>query len=68
MSDTRREVARLVRELRRAGFVITRTGSGHWKCQSPAGGGMVIIAFSPRKAGLHRTMSQLRNLGYDPRG
>lgn len=68
MSDARREMGRLIRDLKKCGFVVTRTGSGHWKVTPPEGEGSVILAFSPRKAGLHRTMSRLKTIGYDPRG
>lgn len=67
MSDTRRETARLVRELKKCGFIVARTGSGHWKVQPPEGGGQVIIAFSPRTASLHKTMARLRGIGYEPK-
>jgi len=68
MSDTRREMDRLVRELLKAGYEVTRTGSGHWKVRRPEGGECVIMAFSPRTSGFHRTMTRLKKIGYDPRG
>ncbi|QEG30212.1 hypothetical protein GobsT_50150 [Gemmata obscuriglobus] len=42
-SDTQR----LIRELRRDGWTVTPTGSGHYKAMHP-NGGFVILAASPR--------------------
>lgn len=67
MSDSRREIARLVRELERQGFSVKRTGSGHWMVRPPEGEGCVILAFSPRVATFHKTLARLKNIGYDPR-
>jgi predicted RNA binding protein YcfA (HicA-like mRNA interferase family) len=68
MSDGRRERDLLVRELRKAGFLVERTGSGHWRVRRPDGGGMVIMAFSPRSAGMQKTLARLRDIGYNPKG
>lgn len=68
MSDTRRETARLVRELKKCGFIVTRTGSGHWKVQPPEGEGSVVMAFSPRNQSMHKTLIRLRAIGYNPQG
>ena len=68
MSDTRREVDRLVRELLAAGYQVSRTGSGHWRVRSPEVQGQVILAYSPKKSGLKKMMCHLRKIGYDPRG
>ena len=68
MSDSRRETQRLVRDLKKCGFLVTRTGSGHWKVAAPQGPGSVIMAFSPRKTALHKTMARLKEIGYDPQG
>ena len=59
---------RLVRELESAGYHVTRAGSGHWKVRPPDGHGLVVMAFSPRRSGLHRTMSHLKKIGYNPKG
>jgi hypothetical protein len=64
MSGARRETQQLIRELEREGFSVTRTGSGHWKVQPPTGGGMVILAFSPKAASFEKTMIRLREIGY----
>lgn len=68
MSDSRREVARLVRELEKQGFSVKRTGSGHWMVRPPEGEGCVTMAFSPRIASLHKTLSRLKTIGYNPQG
>lgn len=64
MSDSRREIARLVRELEKQGFSVKRTGSGHWMVRPPAGEGCVILAFSPKIAALHKTMARLKAIGF----
>lgn len=56
-----------MRELRKAGFEVDRTGSGHWKVHRPEEGGCVIMAFSPKHASMHKTMTRLREIGYDPK-
>jgi predicted RNA binding protein YcfA (HicA-like mRNA interferase family) len=60
-------MGRLVRELESAGFLVTRTGSGHWKVQHPMGGESVIMAFSPKHTGFQKSMIRLRKIGYEPR-
>jgi predicted RNA binding protein YcfA (HicA-like mRNA interferase family) len=55
---------RLVRRLEQAGYVVTRTGSGHWKVQHPRGGEQVIMGFSPTGTAFHKTMKRLREIGY----
>lgn len=62
--SSRREVSKLVRELEKDGFIVTRTGSGHWKITNPKHGGMVIMAFSPKAASFQKTMIRLREIGY----
>lgn len=54
----------LVKALRKQGFTVERTGSGHWKIYNSAGEGPVVMAFSPRKSGQHRTLKRLEALGY----
>ena len=61
---SRAESMKLVKRLRSAGFVVVRTGSGHWKVTSPEGKGPVIMGFSPRAKGRHATMKRLREIGY----
>lgn len=67
MSD-RAETMRLVKDLRKQGFEVVRTGSGHWKVSSPKRGGHVIMGFSPNHSGKHRTLKRLAELGYRPGG
>jgi predicted RNA binding protein YcfA (HicA-like mRNA interferase family) len=55
---------RLVKELQRQGFDVVRTGSGHWKVTRSGYHGCVIMSFSPRTSGMHKTRKQLRELGY----
>lgn len=55
---------KLVRKLRKAGFDVERTGSGHWRVSNDRGG-TTILAFSPRSSGTHITMKKLRNIGYE---
>lgn len=61
---SRAENMKLVRRLKSAGFLVVRTGSGHWKVTSPEGKGSVIMGFSPRGKGRHDTMKRLREIGY----
>jgi len=68
MSDGRRERATLVRDLRKAGFIVERTGSGHWRVRPPSGEGLVIMAFSPRSTAAHKTLALLKDIGYNPKG
>ena len=68
MSSSRREIDMLVRELEKQGFSVKRTGSGHWMVRPPEGEGCVVLAFSPRVASLHKTLSRLKTIGYDPQG
>ena len=62
MSDTRREMMRLVKQLRLEGFEVTRTGSGHWKVRGERG--FVIMAFSPRTSNLYKTYKRLEEIGF----
>lgn len=57
---------KLVKDLRKAGFDVERTGSGHWKV-SRGDGPFVVIGFSPNTKGLHKTLKRLRAIGYDAR-
>ena len=64
----RSETQVLVRDLRKKGFVVVRTGSGHWKVTRPGVAGCVVMGFSPNKTGKHRTLKRLAQLGYQPGG
>ena len=54
----------LVKDLRKQGFTVVRTGSGHWKVSWPGNGARVIMAFSPSSTSLRTTIKRLRGLGY----
>lgn len=61
----RTERMRLVRDLRKAGFVVERTGSGHWKVNHPDDPSrFVIMAFSPNSTAEHKTRKRLAGIGY----
>lgn len=60
----RAERMQLVRKLKRAGFIVDRTGSGHWRVQNPESGEFVIMAFSPTSTSDHKTRKQLAAIGY----
>jgi predicted RNA binding protein YcfA (HicA-like mRNA interferase family) len=66
MSSGRAQTMQLVKDLRKQGFEVERTGSGHWKVTHPARGGCVVMAFSPSHTGQHLTLKRLRKLGYRP--
>lgn len=62
----RSEQMRLVKALRKQGFAVERTGSGHWKVTRRGAEGTTYMAFSPSGAPQHKTMKQLRAMGYKP--
>lgn len=62
----RAEAMKLVKSLRKQGFDVERTGSGHWKVSRPGRQGFVIMGFSPGGTGLHKTMKMLKEIGYQP--
>jgi Holliday junction resolvase len=64
MSGARAERQRLVKKLQKQGFSVTRTGSGHWKVESPVSDGHVIMAFSPRSPADYATVKHLKRIGY----
>lgn len=66
--SSRREMQQLVKELRRDGFTVTRTGSGHWMVRPAQGEGVVVMAFSPRTASFHKTLIRLKEIGYNGKG
>lgn len=63
---SRAETMRLVKDLRKQDFTVDRTGAGHWKVSRPGQSGFVILGFSPTSGGMHKTMKQLREIGYRP--
>lgn len=60
----RSERMQLVRRLKSAGFMVERTGSGHWRVQHPHGGDVVVMAFSPTSTSDHKTRKQLAAIGF----
>ena len=62
----RAETAQLIRSLRKQGFTVDRTGSGHWKVFRTGGHGSVVLGFSPNHQGLQRSIKRLQGIGYDP--
>lgn len=65
--SSRREMQQLVKELERAGFNVTRTGSGHWMVRPAEGEGSVVLAFSPRSSSFQKSLQRLRKIGYEPK-
>lgn len=63
---SRAETMQLVKKLRRQGFEVERTGSGHWQVQHPEREGRVVMAFSPNSGALHQTLKRLKEIGYKP--
>ena len=63
--SSRGETMKLVKDLRSKGFVVERTGSGHWKVTRPGRQGSVVMGFSPNCPPGHRTFKLLRELGYE---
>lgn len=61
----RAERMKLVKELKKQGFSVERTGSGHWKVTYPGRQGVVIMGFSPSGSAQHKTLKHLRGLGFE---
>lgn len=59
----RAEMMRLVKELKRQGFLVERTGSGHWRVRGESGD-HVILAFSPSGSAFHKTFKRLESIGF----
>jgi predicted RNA binding protein YcfA (HicA-like mRNA interferase family) len=57
---------RLIKKLKKQGFSVERTGSGHWKVTRPGREGRVIMAFSPSGASNYQEVKRLKELGYRP--
>jgi predicted RNA binding protein YcfA (HicA-like mRNA interferase family) len=66
VSGNRGEMMKLVKKLRKQGFDVQRTGSGHWMVKSPDGKGSTVLSFSPGSRGIVKTMKQLEKIGYKP--
>ena len=63
--SSRGETMKLVKDLEKQGFVVERTGSGHWKVTRPGRSGCVVMAFSPKREPGFKTFKLLRELGYE---
>jgi predicted RNA binding protein YcfA (HicA-like mRNA interferase family) len=66
VSAGRAETMKLVRRLEKQGFVVERTGGGHWKVTHPEREGHVTMGFSPSSSGTKKSMKRLRELGFKP--
>lgn len=62
----RSEMMKLKKELEHQGFVVIRTGSGHWKVTHPERAESVIMGFSPSGVAFHKTLKRLKAMGYRP--
>ncbi len=61
----KRDMQDLVAEVRAAGWTVTYTGAGHWRCQGPAGG-LVFCASTPTDSrAVRNARTQLRKAGLD---
>lgn len=56
---------KLVKALRKQGFTVERTGSGHWRVTSPDGERSTTIGFSPRWSGFKAAQRKVRELGFN---
>jgi biotin operon repressor len=63
MGGGRGDQMKLVKDLRRQGFDVERTGSGHWKVTNMVTGEYVLMSFSPAKTRQHKTIKRLREMG-----
>jgi hypothetical protein len=56
MSSTRKEVLQLIKKAEEQGFIITKTGGGHWKWLSPTGS----FFYSPHTPSDSRGISNIK--------
>jgi hypothetical protein len=66
VSAGRAETMKLVKALRKQGFEVVRTGSGHWKVTNPGRDQFVIMGFSSASSGQKKTLKRLQEIGYRP--
>lgn len=65
-SGKRREVAKLVRSLRRNGIEIEMGGTHHYRIRNPKNGKIISISFSPSHARyLQEIRAKLRGIGIE---
>lgn len=62
--SSRAEMMKTIREVKSAGFLVTRTGSGHWQIRPPEGLGVVTLSFSPKAHNPRAVERQLRGIGF----
>ncbi len=61
------EMLKLVRRAEKAGLIVTRRGSGHYKVENPDTGEWFSMPFSPRKQGTIRRCHEQVNRMIDKR-
>jgi predicted RNA binding protein YcfA (HicA-like mRNA interferase family) len=61
----RAEQMKLVKALKKQGFVVERTGSGHWKVTHPERDDCTYMSFSPRGTPQHKTLKRLKEMGFN---
>jgi len=65
MMRGRKEVARIIRELRRQGFEVVMAQSGHWKVRDPDGRLITTLPASPGEyRGFRNAIAILRRAGF----
>lgn len=61
-----KDVKAFCRQLERAGLVVERSGGGHYRVSTPAGGTVAFIPFSPStNRWRQNTIAQLRQRGIE---
>lgn len=63
MGGGRGDQMKLVKDLRKQGFDVERTGSGHWKVTNASTGDFVYMSFSPSRTRQNKTLKRLREIG-----
>jgi predicted RNA binding protein YcfA (HicA-like mRNA interferase family) len=64
MGGGRADQMKLVKALKKQGFDVERTGSGHWKVTKEGVEGCVIMAFSPSRTIQYSTLKLLEEMGF----
>jgi predicted RNA binding protein YcfA (HicA-like mRNA interferase family) len=61
-----KDVKAFIRRLERAGLVVERSGGGHYRVRTPAGGTVAFVPFSPStNRWRENTIAQLRQRGIE---
>lgn len=59
-----KETAKIVKELRRQGWEVTKTNGNHWKAVSPHGKGVCFFPSTPGEGrSIQNTRAHLKRLG-----